>query len=82
MLDTHLYLSGGNDNEDEEASACVYAFDIKHEKWQLEPEERIPDMNQARSFHSSCSLLTKLFVFFGFDESDFIETIEMLDLRK
>ena len=43
-------------------SSRVYSYAIKNDSW---GENEVPDLNEARYDHSSCSLGDKIYVFGG-----------------
>ena len=72
-----IYLSGGCDNHNT-AFIEVSVFDLKIGTW-----KSLPCLNEARLFHSSCTIGQELYVFCGHDDgSRLLRSIEVLKLNR
>ena len=75
--DKTIYLSGGFSNN--LSSKLAFAFDLKTGKWH---DDLLPMLNRPRENHSSCCLGDSLYAFCGSNESGYLRSIELLDLRQ
>lgn len=77
-----IILTGGYDST-RKNSAKAFTFNVgdpdtsANAAWATDLPQ--PDMNVARSHHSSCALSSKVYVLCGFNESEEIDSVEMLD---
>ena len=71
-----VILTGGWDENIMKESAKCFSFNLAEELWSIEEE---PDLNKARSVHSSTALGFKAFAICGFDGDLNLHSIEMMD---
>ena len=76
LANRKIILSGGEDETGERKFATVYALDTLNWKWQINP---LPDLNIARSEHSSTFLGDAIYVACGNDHNgDYLSSVEKL----
>ena len=77
-LQPQFILISGGYNQDHPALSDVERYDSLNDRW-----ESLPDLNQARNFHSSCTLGKTLYVMGGNDNTrhltNSIEKLENID---
>ena len=71
-----IILSGGLDESSKTESAKCFSFDLAERVWS---EEEEPDLNQARSVHSSTALGSQVFAICGFDGNLNLNSVEIMD---
>jgi len=74
-----IYLTGGYELSKGIPSKKAIAYDLRTQT----VNAALPDLNQARYYHSSCTLCTKLYVFSGCDRHErLLNSLEVLNLAK
>ena len=78
--DRFMLFTGGHQKNDRIPIAATHLLDIITGRWLKSPGQ--PDMNDARSYHSSSTTRDQAFVFFGWSSRYFqqIESIERTDI--
>ena len=71
-------MAGGKNPATDSELSSVDVYDVKSDRW---IENRVPNMNTARWYHSSCTLADMIYVFFGQREKQTVMSVERLDLK-
>ena len=77
VKDERVYIIGGLDHTEEAFSAACHIFIPKRSLW-----IEAPDLNVARSEHSSCAVGSEVYVFCGWDGSQYLNSIECLKVTE
>jgi len=75
MENSRIILTGGYKSGTFQSK--VYVFDLETERW-LE-QEPLPDLREARWWHSSCSVGKVIYVYGGVGDGGYLSTAEVLD---
>ena len=71
-------MAGGKNRATDCTLSTVDLYDVRQDKW---IENRVPNMNTARWYHSSCTLADMIYVFFGQKDKQTVMSIERLNLQ-